>query len=141
MKREKLQQLAHLVAGVATLVYGFDTFEKGDFIGASCYLTLGLLILIVAGAHTWMATKFIRGDIAINLLEVLTIIYAARNYKNKAHDFLYYSMMLVGVMYFVLAVIHLFLSAETRSRSYKRKKKRRRTSQLFNQQKLVESKA
>jgi hypothetical protein len=97
------------------------------------------LFLIVSGAHKWIGEKFIRGDVAINFLEALTIIYAAYNYKNVAHNFLYYSMTMVGVGYCWLAIINLFISTETKSVSSKRKKKRRRSSKLFSEQKLVES--
>ncbi|GEO09424.1 hypothetical protein [Segetibacter aerophilus] len=139
MKREKLQQLVHLVAGSITIGYGFEAFEKANFESASYYLALAILFLIVSGAHKWIGEKFIRGDVAINFLEAVTIIYAAYNYKNRAHEVFYYLMTMVGVGYLGLAIVNLFISTETKRGSSKRKKKRRRSSQLFSEQKLAES--
>ena len=137
MKKEKLQQLAHLIAGIITLAYGFDAFELGDFWSATYFLALAIAFLIVAGAHKWIAEKFIRGDVAVNLLESVTIIYAASSFRDKAHLFLYYSVTTIGTIYLVLAITNIFMVVEPGRKSSKRKKRRRRSSGLFKEQKLV----
>ncbi|MCW3081325.1 hypothetical protein [Segetibacter sp.] len=139
MKKEKLQQLAHLIAGIITLAYGFDAFELGDFASATYFLALAIVFLIVAGAHKWIAEKFIRGDVAINLLESVTIIYAAASFRDKAHPFLYYTVTAIGISYFILAIANLFALVEPVRKSYKGKKRRKASSHLFKEQKLVQS--
>jgi cellulose synthase/poly-beta-1,6-N-acetylglucosamine synthase-like glycosyltransferase len=134
MKREKLQQLAHLIAGILTLIYGFDAFEAGDFLYAACYLTLAILFLIVTGTHKWIARKLMKADAAFNLLEAVTIIYSAWHYKNKGHQILFYIMAIAGLAYLIFALLNLLTEAPTKHRS-SRKKKRRRSSPLFKEQK------
>lgn len=132
MKREKLQQLTHLVAGIITLVYGFDAFESGQFLSASYYLALAIIFLIVAGSHKWIVQKFMKADIAFNLLEAIAILYCGNHYKEQGHQFLYYLMTIAGLVYVVFAVAGMFQKERSRHRSSKRKKRKRSSSQLFN---------
>lgn len=133
MKREKRQQLAHLVAGAVTLVYGFGTFEKGDFSLASYYLTAAIIFMIVAGSHKWIVKKFMSADVAFFLIESATILYVALHYKASGYVYLSYAISLIGLLYFVFATITLFLKEKPRHRS---KHRRRRThSSLFDEEK------
>lgn len=136
MNREKLQQLGHLVAGIIILVYGFDSFEAGDFASATYYLTLAIIFLIVAGTHKWITQKFVGADVAFNFLEAITIIYTGWHYKQKGHPVLFYSMAVAGALYFIFALINMFLPKERKRRSSKRKKRRRRSSELFKEEGL-----
>lgn len=138
MKNEKLQQLAHLISGIIMLAYGFEAFELGNFLLATFFLTSAIGFLIAAGAHKWIAEKFIRGDAAINLLEAVTIIYAASRLRDKDHLLIYYSVTTIGIIYLTLAIANIF-PAEPGRKSSKRKKRRRRSSGLFKDQKLVTS--
>ena len=134
MKREKLQQLAHLIAGIITLVYGFDAFEAADFSSAAYYLTLAIIFLIIAGTHKWISEKFIMADVAFNLLEAATIVYSGWNYKNKGHEFLFYSMAVAGAFYLVFAIVNLFPAAEPKRKSSKRKRRKRSSKASIEEQ-------
>src|SRR4051812_21661471 len=107
MKREKLQQLIHLAAGIITLIYGFDTFEAGDFSSAASYLSLAVTFLVVAGSHKWISEKFMKADVAFYLIEAATITYSDWHYKIKGHTYLFYTMSAAGMLYFIYAIITL----------------------------------
>ena len=134
MKREKLLQLGHLTAGIITLIYGFDTFEAADFSSAASYLSLAIIFTIVAGCHKWMTEKFMKADVAFFLLESATITYSGWHYKAKGHPYLFYIMSVAGTFYFIFAIFSLVSKEKPKHRSY-RKKRRRHSSSLFDEQK------
>ncbi|MCW3106658.1 MAG: hypothetical protein JWQ09_1164 [Segetibacter sp.] len=134
MKREKLQQVIHLTAGIITLVYGFDSFEAGDFSSATYYLSLAIIFLIVAGSHKWISQKFMKADVAFYLLEAATIIYSGWHYKSKGHPYLFYIMAVAGTLYFIYAIISLLSEEKPKHRSRKRKR-RSHSSSLFDEKK------
>lgn len=140
MKREKLQQLGHLIAGIITLVYGFDAFEAKEFSSAASYLTLAIIFLVVAGMHKWISVKFISSDVAFNLLEATTIIYSGWNYKMKGHPVLFYLMAIAGIFYIIFAIINLFPKSAPRHRSSSRKKRKRSSSHSIEKKELGETK-
>lgn len=123
MKKNKIHQLLHLVAGIITLVYGFDTFEAGDFLSATYYLSLAIIFLIVAGSHTWISQKFLQADVAFYLVEGITIIYSGWLYKIKGHLFLFYIMSAAGGFYLIFSLIRFFFEEKPKHR-LKRGKRR-----------------
>lgn len=135
MKREKLLQLEHLTAGIITLIYGFDTFEAGDFSSAAFYLSLAIIFTIVAGSHKWITKKFMKAEVAFFLLEFATIAYAGWHYKAKGQPYLFYIMAFVSVLYFVFAIISLVSKEKTKHQPHRR----RRRSTLFDEQKPDDS--
>lgn len=133
MKREKLQQLLHLSAGIITLVYGFDTFEAADFSSAAYYLSLAIIFLVVAGSHKWIVQKFMNADVAFYLIEAATIISSGWHYNSKGHPYLFYILAVVGTFYFIFSIINLF--SEEKPRHHSRRRKRMRHSSLFDEKK------
>lgn len=134
MKKEKLLQLEHLTAGIITLIYGFDTFESGDFLAATSYLSLAIIFTIVAGTHKWISPKFMKADVAFFLLEAATITYAGSHYKPKGNLYMFYTMSVVGALYFVFAIISLVSKEKPKHRSHRRKRRRSHSS-LFDEKK------
>lgn len=131
MKTEKLKQLGHLIAGIITLIYGFENFESGAFLSSAYYLSLAIIFLIVAGSHKWIAEKFLMADVAFYLLESATIIYSGWNYKLKGHHYLFYTMLFAGLVFFIFAILSLKTEDKPkRRRSKSRKRKRYSTSNL-----------
>ncbi len=125
MNKEKWQQLAHTIAGIITLIYGFDTFEQGD--SAAAYLGLAVLFMIVAGIHKWIVKQFMQADAAFFLLEAVTIIYTAWHYKIKGHQYLYYAIALAGSAYFIFCIFSLITESK-HGRRHSGRRKRRRSS-------------
>jgi peptidoglycan/LPS O-acetylase OafA/YrhL len=124
MKREKLEQLAHIVAGGLILIYGFQSFEAGEFIIASYYLSLAIIFMLVAGAHTWISQKFLGADVAFFLLEACTIVYTGWHYKTRGHEVIFYIMFAAGLLYFVFALISIsYVEKPKRKKSKKRRRK------------------
>ena len=134
MKKDKLQQLIHLVAGIIVLIYGFDSFEAGDFLSATVYLTMAIIFLIVSGTHKWIMQKFMKADVAFFLLESATILYSGWRYKLHGHLYLFYTMLAAATLYFVFAVASLF--AKDKPKRHSRKRKRRKRASLFDETKL-----
>ena len=139
MKREKLLQLAHIAAGIITLIYGFDSFEAGNFSYAAYYLSLAIIFMIVAGSYSWIAKKFMKADVAFFLLESTTIIYSGWLYKLKGHQYLFYTMVAAGALYFIFAIISLFSKEKTKHRSRTKKRKRRSQSSVFDNNRRIGS--
>lgn len=128
MRREKLQQLGHLSAGIITLIYGFDSFEGGDFSSATFYLAMAIAFLVVAGSHKWIAEKFLHADIAFYLAEAATIAYSGWRYKLKGHTYLFYTLSIASGIYLIFAVLSLYAEAGTGRRSRRRKRRHHSSS-------------
>jgi hypothetical protein len=126
MNKQRVNELAHVFAGLILLFHGFDAFEAGDFKSASGYLSLGLLYMVVAGLHKTISKKFVQGNAAFFLLESVTIVYSGWHYKTKGHPYLYYLMTAAGIMFFILSC-HSFIS-EDKPRKKKHRKRRRQSS-------------
>lgn len=75
MKREKLEQLAHIIAGVIILIYGFEALEAGEFKAAASYLTVAIIFMIVAGAHVWLLKKFKQSDVTFFIGSSYTLLF------------------------------------------------------------------
>lgn len=125
MNKEKLQQLAHLIAGLITISYGFDTFEKGDLLQAATFLSIAIIFMIVAGLHKSISKKLLQSDVAFFLLEALTIFYAGYNYKLNGKMWLYYGMAIAGVAYIIFALLSLNLEEQPNKKHRSRKSRRR----------------
>jgi hypothetical protein len=125
MKKEKWQQLSHLIAGVIIIVFGFESFESGNFSSAAYYVTLAIIFLIVAGTHKSIVEKFRKADVAFNVAEAVTLIYSAFLYKSKGHHLLFYIIALVASVYIVVAIINLLSHNSSRHKSMGRKKRKR----------------
>jgi len=109
MKKEKMQQLGHLVAGIVTLIYGFDAFEAGDFTSSTGYLSLAVLFMLVAGLHKWVSKQFIQSDFALFFFEAITILFCGWHYNMKGNDVLFYEMIGTGTLYIVFALLSIRL--------------------------------
>lgn len=127
MNKEKLQQLAHLIAGLITIGYGLDIFEKGDLPRAATFLSSSILFMIIAGLHKSLSKKFMQGDVAFFLLEALAIFYCSYNYNVHGKTTLYYVMLMIGFSYVVFALLSINLvdRPHNKQRFGKRKYKRR----------------
>lgn len=123
MKREKLEQLSHIIAGGLILIYGFQSFEAGDFSTSFSYIFVAIILLIVAGSHEWISQKFLHADSAIFLFEASMIFFTAWQFKTKGYWVIVYLMMAASILYFVFAIILLVFNKG----SGKRHKKRKRT--------------
>lgn len=125
MNKEKLQQLAHLIAGLLTISYGFDTFEKGDLLQAATFLSIAIIFMIVAGLHKSISKKLLQSDVAFFLLEGLTILYAGYNYKLNGNMWWYYGMAIAGVAYIVFALLSINMDERPNKKQRSRKSRRR----------------
>ncbi len=121
MKKESLQKIGHLIAGLLTLVHGFEEFEAGSLGSAAGYFIFSIGFLVIAGAHKTMLKKFMQGDIAFFLLEAVIILYSGWHYKTKGQTFLYYSMAGSGFCYIIFALLSINLDNHPRRRSSRRK--------------------
>ncbi|HEX8459799.1 MAG TPA: hypothetical protein VF623_00150 [Segetibacter sp.] len=130
MIKEKMLQLAHLTAGIITLIHGFDTFGTGDFKSAGGYLSLAVLFILVAGVNKWMSKQFLQANVAFFLLEAVTIIYSGWHYNTKGHKVFFYLMAAAGIVYFVLALLN--INSAERTGKKRRSKKRRSSSSSSN---------
>ena len=125
MNKEKLQQLAHLIAGVLLIVQGFARFEQGDFLTAGGYLCIALLFVLFAGMHKKIVKRLTQGDVAIFLLEAILIFSVAYHYNETGHSFLFYVFAVVAAFYFVLASFSFRIDANPRRHSGKKRRKPR----------------
>ncbi len=125
MNKEKLQQLAHLIAGLLTISYGLDIFEKGDLPRAAIFLGSAIIFMIIAGLHKSLSKKFMQGDVAFFLLEALAIFYAGYNYKVNGKNMFYYAMLFIGVAYVVFAILSTNRDERPNKNSRRSKHKRR----------------
>lgn len=123
MKREKLEQLAHTIAGGLVLIYGFQSFESGNFMDAACCFLLAIIFTLVAGAHTWLIQKFSHADVLFFFIEAGIITYTAWLYKAKGHWVISYLMAAAGILYIVFAISSWFSNYKpSRKRSAKHKR-------------------
>jgi len=104
MKKSKLRQLAHLLAGVLVLNHGLDAFEKSDLASAAVYLGISVFFLIIAGLHTVIISRFRRADQTLFLLESLALFYSAWQYTRQGNRPLFCFMAVAGIVFFVFAM-------------------------------------
>lgn len=128
MKKEKWQQILHMVAGILVIVFGFHSFESRNFSSAAYYLTLAIIFLIVAGAHPWVIDKCRNADVAFNLLESVTLIYSGFLYKDRGDQILFYLITLAGCFFTASAIHNFFSRSHFKYKSPRRKKRNRHSS-------------
>lgn len=126
MNKEKLQQLAHLIAGVIIILHGFRVLEQEEYFTAAGYLIIAIAFVIAAGLHKRLQQVFMQSDAAIFLLEALILFLAAYGYKADGRDFYYYAFLTAAGFYLLIACFNVQIDPNPR-RGSRRKKKKRRT--------------
>lgn len=140
MKKESLQKLGHLIAGLLTLVHGFEEFEAGALGSAAGYFIFSIGFLVIAGAHKTMLKKFMQGDVAFFLLEAVIILYSGWHYKAKGQTFLYYTMAGSGFCYILFAMLSINIDSNPRRKRFRRKSEGRpRTSRSIKEEEFLQS--
>lgn len=127
MTKEKLQQLAHLIAGLLTISYGFESFEKGDLIRAAIFLGSAIVFMLIAGLHKTLLKKFMQGDVAFFLLEALAIFYSGYHYKMIGKKYFYFLFLVIGILYILFAFFSMNLEDRPNKRNSGRRSKRKRS--------------
>ena len=128
MKKEKQQQVAHLVAGFILLLQGFDWFEKGLSISQSLYLLLACTFLLVAGLHKWMQKTFQNADVAFFLFEAAALLYSAVIAREEGSTWLWILIGVIGVLYIGFAIATIISNIDTTRQRRRRKRKKFRSS-------------
>ena len=137
MKKEQLLPSAHIIAGVITILIGFDAFELKEFLLAGFFLFLALVFILVAAIHPWMTKKFIKADVAFFLLEATTIIYSSWHFKLKGDTFMFVATAFVGAIYFVFSILSLL--TQEKSRHHSRRRKRKHSSSSMKTERLFDN--
>jgi hypothetical protein len=125
LKKNRVRQLGHLIAGLLILAHGFASFEASDFKSAGGYIGVALLAFIVAGLYKRIERSFHNGDVAFYLLEAVTLSYSAFHYQEESKVFLSYFTGTAAVLFFIVAIVCLSINDEPkrkRSRRYRRKR-------------------
>jgi uncharacterized membrane protein HdeD (DUF308 family) len=130
MKTQKLQQLAHLVAGLLLLAAAFDWFEKKDMAFSLNFLMVGCLFLAVAGAHKWVRKNFNNADIAMFLLGASAFLYSAWHYNEDGSAYLWIVTGIAGVAYLLFGIISIIASINNNRRHSRRSNRRKRRAEI-----------
>lgn len=125
MNKEKLQQLAHLVAGIILLLQGFNWFEEGISLSVSMYLLVAAMVLLIAGMHKWVQRKFSSGEAAFFLCEAAAFGYAAVNNHEDGYQALWIIFLILAIIYTAIAVAT-FSVWQRQGHGHHRKSRRRR---------------
>ena len=131
MKKGKLKQGGHLLAGLLILVHGFAAFEEKDFKAAAGYLGVAILALIVAGLHKFINRNFRQADVAFFFLEAATLLFSAWEYREENRIVLSYFIAAAGIGYLLWAFFSLILKDEherRHSETHRNRKRLRSTS-------------
>ncbi len=114
MKKGKLKQAGHLLAGVLLMIHGFASFEDKDFKAAAGYLGVAILALMIAGLHKFINRTFSQADVAFFLLEAVTLFYSAWEYRDEERFALSYFITAAGIGYFIWAFFSLIFKDDHR---------------------------
>jgi hypothetical protein len=125
MQKIKLEQLAHLVAGLVILIQVFSWFEKTDNNFTFYYLVGGCFFLVLAGAHKWVEKHFIRGEIAFFLLEAAAFLFAAWHSKEQGGKYVWLVFGAMGIAYVFLSVFTIAYIINSEAKHSRRRRRRR----------------
>lgn len=128
MNKQKVQELAHLAAGLLILVQGFEDLEKEEFKLAAAYFGLSLLFMVVAGLHKGLKQKFLRADSAIFFVEAITILNVGWNFKTKGHLTFYILFATIAALYMCLCIWSMRTEEQVKRRSGRKKHRRHSSS-------------
>jgi hypothetical protein len=124
MKRITLAQITHLVSSVLILIHAFSSLEDGEIKAAVGYFCIAIFALLVAGLDRYIAKRFNQADVPFFLLEAVTLLYSAWDYRIEGNTTLFYTMAIFGSLYVILSFASLLLSDNHK----KQHKSRRRGS-------------
>lgn len=125
MKKESLQKLAHLAAGLITLLHGFEELERNQIINAGGYFVFAIGFLLIAGAHKYLNKKLMQADVPFFLLEAVIIFYSGWHYKTKGQIIPFYTMIAIGVAFVIFGLMSISLDTYTHKRRRKHRKSNR----------------
>jgi hypothetical protein len=127
MKRITLTQTTHLVGSTLILIHAFSSLEDMELKAAAGYFCIAIFALLVAGLDKFIAKRFNQADIAFFLLEAVTLLYSAWDYKIESNIVLFYTMAIFGSFYLILSFASLLLSHNHKKpqRSRRHRSKRR----------------
>lgn len=128
MKKGKLKQAGHLLAGLLILVHGFAAFEEKDFKAAAGYLVVAVIALIVAGLHKFINRTFNQADLAFFFLEAATLLFSAWEYREEGRLVLSYFIAAAGIGYFIWAFFTLIFKDDHHGEHHSSQRSSRRRS-------------
>lgn len=126
MKKDKLLQLFHLIAGLIILSHGFELFEDADTSSTSIYLSLGASFLLIAGLHKWLNKSFQQADVAFFLIESVALAYSAWHYYEIENVILPYLLGFAALVYLIIALYVFIYHSDKVKRPSGRKRKRKK---------------
>jgi len=104
-RRERLQQMAHILAGILILLKSRIVGEHHPTLGV-ILIVLGIAFLLVSIFHHRLEPMIgIKGESVLFLLEALAVSVIAYELTAEHKHYLQYAYVLAAVMYVVAAII------------------------------------
>ena len=128
MKKEKVQQLAHMSAGVLVLWHAFQLLDGRNLQSALLLVTLSLIFVFVAAVHKWVVKTFSNGDVPVFLLEVVTLLFIAWSYIEADKIVTPIILAIAALLILVLVGYTLVTDRDTHHKSSRRGRWKRRRS-------------
>jgi hypothetical protein len=126
MRRITLSQIIHLFAGILILMHGFSSFEDSEFKLATGYFCIAIVSLLVAGLDKYVNKKFNRADVAFFLLESITLLYSAWDYKMEGKNSMFYIIAVFGILYIILSFATLIFSGNHKNHASSHRPRKRK---------------
>ena len=105
--KEKIQPLAHYLAGVVILLKGIDKaehFNEHPFI-TIFFFVIGLFILIATFKHHYFEKKFKDFKVLMFLCEGVALSIVTWYYFNEGKKALPFAYLFATVLYFLMAIV------------------------------------
>ena len=125
MKKEKLKQFTHLLAGFLILIHAFQTFEKEDHQTSFVFLFIAIAFLVIAGIHHWLARQIRKADGVCFILEAIALYFSAWHYRL---DGLTYMIIISAVLATLYLWLGIYLVSQKSQRHRHRKHHRSRST-------------
>ncbi|RYZ94759.1 MAG: hypothetical protein EOP47_27190 [Sphingobacteriaceae bacterium] len=105
VKKERLNKIAHILAGGIILLHGVEKFEDGHKASALFFLIAGVAFLAVAIFHHRLVRYIKSADLIFSVIEGLLAIIVAVDFIHQGKNYIQYMYFFAAAAYFVRAVI------------------------------------
>ncbi len=130
MKKEKVRQFIHLLAGFLILMHAFQAFEREDHNTAFVFMGVAILFLIVAGIHQWLERKFRKSDTFFFAVEAVALGCSAWQYKQEGLISMVTIVGVIAAFYVWVALYIFFLKSHRRHHRRHHRSSRRPSSDM-----------
>ncbi|MEO6149921.1 MAG: hypothetical protein ABIN95_08505 [Mucilaginibacter sp.] len=104
-KKEKLNKIAHLLAGGIILLHGVEKLDSNHTVSALFFLIAGAVFLAVAIFHHKLVTRIRSADTIFSVIEGLLAVIVAIEFIQAHKQYIQYMYLFAAAAYFVQAVI------------------------------------